>query len=108
MARHLRERVSMEQTEKKSMVKALISTSDDGSAGQIGDLVLQRIADLFSGMVRRSDMPVRMGGDEFLLLMPDTTLKMAANMAERLRRTVHRLNVRNLDGERLSVRSASG
>ncbi len=51
-----------------------------------GDAVLKRIATLLRESVRDTDLPARWGGDEFALLLVDTTLSRAAEVAERIRR----------------------
>lgn len=51
-----------------------------------GDAVLKRIATLLRESVRDTDLPARWGGDEFALLLVDTTLPRAIEVAERVRR----------------------
>ncbi len=51
----------------------------------IGDKVLQRFARTLKGMVRSEDTVVRWGGEEFLLLCPNTDRKRALKLAEKLR-----------------------
>ncbi|WP_445619691.1 GGDEF domain-containing protein [Kushneria sp. Sum13] len=55
-----------------------------------GDAVLKQFAQHLVAITRKQDMAVRWGGEEFLILLPDTTLEEAAIMAERLRRRVER------------------
>ena len=50
-----------------------------------GDLVLQEVAQRLKANVRSVDMIARIGGEEFLVVMPDTGLKAARVAAERLR-----------------------
>lgn len=50
-----------------------------------GDRVLQRVAAAISDSVRETDMAARWGGEEFLLLMLDTPLADAREVAERIR-----------------------
>jgi diguanylate cyclase (GGDEF)-like protein len=50
-----------------------------------GDVVLQRIAILCSAEKRRSDVIGRLGGEEFSILLPETTQSAAVQHAERLR-----------------------
>jgi diguanylate cyclase (GGDEF)-like protein/PAS domain S-box-containing protein len=50
----------------------------------VGDQVLQAVAKRVRDCVREVDIPVRYGGEEFVILMPDTDLANAAKMAERL------------------------
>jgi diguanylate cyclase (GGDEF)-like protein/putative nucleotidyltransferase with HDIG domain len=53
-----------------------------------GDAVLQGIAALFQTHLRHSDIPARFGGEEFAILLPDTTPQQAMEIAERIRRAV--------------------
>lgn len=50
-----------------------------------GDSALQQIADILSKAVRGSDMVFRYGGEEFLVLLPETNLEGAAALAEKIR-----------------------
>jgi diguanylate cyclase (GGDEF)-like protein len=50
-----------------------------------GDSVLRTVVALVAGRVRRLDRVFRIGGDEFLLLLPDTDLDAAQTVAEDLR-----------------------
>jgi diguanylate cyclase (GGDEF)-like protein len=51
----------------------------------IGDLVLQKIADVSRKTLRDVDIIGRIGGEEFAVLMPQTDMNEALNAAERLR-----------------------
>lgn len=50
-----------------------------------GDNVLKKVAHTLRQNVREIDTPVRWGGDEFIILLPNTTLAQATNLAEKLR-----------------------
>ena len=50
-----------------------------------GDLVLQKIADICKQSLRSIDVVGRFGGDEFVILLPETDFKDASVIAERLR-----------------------
>jgi diguanylate cyclase (GGDEF)-like protein/PAS domain S-box-containing protein len=47
-----------------------------------GDAVLRELGKLIKRSIRVSDMPCRFGGDEFILVMPDTTIETAVRRAE--------------------------
>ena len=51
----------------------------------VGDEVLRRIAQCVTANVRSFDMVARFGGEEFVVLMPDTSTEVAVGVAERLR-----------------------
>jgi diguanylate cyclase (GGDEF)-like protein/PAS domain S-box-containing protein len=51
----------------------------------IGDMVLRQIADRLSEQLREIDVLCRYGGEEFVVLLPDTALDAAYQVAERLR-----------------------
>ncbi len=68
-----------------------------------GDRVLQLVAEAMKKTVRRSDLLVRMGGDEFLLVLPDTSLKAAQALTERLCQAIQKLKVKVPDGRQLGI-----
>jgi diguanylate cyclase (GGDEF)-like protein len=53
-----------------------------------GDSVLRGIAELTRQFIRKSDVFTRNGGDEFALLLPETTLEGAVKIAEKLREAI--------------------
>src|SRR5438445_11005953 len=50
-----------------------------------GDLVLQRVGHILEQNCRRSDVVARYGGDEFVILMPETNIEHARQLASKLR-----------------------
>jgi putative nucleotidyltransferase with HDIG domain len=50
-----------------------------------GDLVLQRVGHILETNCRRSDVVARYGGDEFVILMPETNMEHARQLASKLR-----------------------
>lgn len=57
---------------------------NDRWSHQVGDAVLQRIAGLATAAVPEGATVARIGGEEFLVLLPDTDLDAAREVAERL------------------------
>ncbi|CAN7298316.1 PleD family two-component system response regulator [Phenylobacterium sp. LjRoot219] len=58
---------------------------NDGFGHDVGDEVLREFAVRLASNVRAVDLPVRHGGEEFLVVMPDTRIEDAHRIAERLR-----------------------
>ncbi len=73
-----------------------------------GDALLKRVSQGLSAELRSTDFLGRYGGEEFLLIMPETGLRQAAWVAEKLRRRVLGLSVGLEDGSRLSVTVSFG
>lgn len=61
---------------------------NDRHGHALGDVVLRRLAGLLRARCRYDDLPVRLGGEEFVLALPATTLAQAVEAAQRLRETV--------------------
>lgn len=55
---------------------------------RVGDTALQRVAELIRSALRKEDMLVRFGGEEFLVLLPDVPGPGAVVVAGRIRRTL--------------------
>jgi diguanylate cyclase (GGDEF)-like protein len=53
-----------------------------------GDDVLRNIAQVIASHLRHSDVLSRYGGEEFVILLPDTAVKAACEIAERIRHTI--------------------
>ena len=51
-----------------------------------GDMALKKVAQVLSKTVREVDLCARYGGEEFVVILPETTLEVALNVAERIRR----------------------
>jgi diguanylate cyclase (GGDEF)-like protein len=58
---------------------------NDTYGHEVGDLVLQDLGDLFRRHTRSEDIACRYGGEEFLLIMPEASLKAVKQRAEELR-----------------------
>lgn len=55
----------------------------------VGDAMLQHVAGLLQRSVRSTDTVARLGGEEFIVLLPDTTREGACELAEKLRVAVY-------------------
>ncbi|MCW8826600.1 MAG: diguanylate cyclase, partial [Gammaproteobacteria bacterium] len=61
---------------------------NDNYGHQAGDRVLTVVAKLLSRQIRETDFVARFGGEEFVLLMPETPLEQAQKVADNLRRSI--------------------
>lgn len=61
---------------------------NDSRGHPVGDVVLQQLAAIMRSTARDTDAVARPGGDEFVVLLPDTGWQGAVTFAERLRRRV--------------------
>lgn len=60
----------------------------------VGDTVLQQVAHLLTAGVRATDIVARLGGEEFVVLMPNTTRTGALAVGEKLRASLDQQNLR--------------
>ncbi len=63
-------------------------TINDIHGHLVGDAVLKEVAAVIPAMVRKSDYFVRYGGEEFLLVLPDTSLCNAVQLAHKIRQAI--------------------
>ena len=74
---------------------------NDGFGHGVGDEVLREFAVRLASNVRAMDLPVRFGGEEFVVVMPGTEVADAHRIAERIRLHVAGSPFRVLGGEEL-------
>ena len=73
-----------------------------------GDLVLRSVAAVFRANLRTADLVGRYGGEEFMLVLPETTVEEATNVAEKLRVLVQKRRVDLGEGVDLAVTVSIG
>ncbi|SET47135.1 tetratricopeptide repeat-containing diguanylate cyclase [Thalassotalea agarivorans] len=66
---------------------------NDSYGHQTGDLVLKAVTDLCQTFLRKTELFGRYGGEEFLVVLPDTHLAVAQTVAERLRQNIESMTV---------------
>ena len=74
----------------------------------LGDEVLRSIADTMTGVLREYDLAGRFGGEEFVMLLPQTRATDAFRIAERVRAHIARLPITTPTGERVQVTASIG
>jgi len=66
---------------------------NDTGGHAAGDAVLQSVAQAARGLIRGGDLACRYGGDEFVLILPETSRQTTRQRAERLRVAIKQLQV---------------
>jgi diguanylate cyclase (GGDEF)-like protein len=79
---------------------------NDANGHQVGDQVLSFLGKLLLQVIRDSDIAARYGGDEILIITPNTSASLAGVLAERLRQHVetHELTLTKLFKNPLQIR----
>jgi diguanylate cyclase (GGDEF)-like protein len=81
---------------------------NDSLGHPVGDLLLKETAKKIRDSVRASDHIARIGGDEFILLLPNTPIKEGFQLAERLRFAVSNTTLTISDKETLHITASFG
>lgn len=80
---------------------------NDTYGHEAGDTVLREVSAILRASVRGVDLAARFGGEEFVVLLPETNLVGARDFAERLRRSVEAAEI-DWNGQRIPVRISAG
>ena len=81
---------------------------NDRFGHKFGDVVLRQVAQTLKEDLRNYDRVGRWGGEEFLLILPDTELKDAVTVAERLRSKTAAVQTSLENGETFSIHISLG
>ncbi|MBF0538220.1 MAG: GGDEF domain-containing protein [Nitrospirae bacterium] len=73
----------------------------------VGDVVLQEVSRIVGAEIRKSDYLARLGGEEFLTVLPYTPLKVAIEIAERLRKSIEDARL-NICGNKVAITASFG
>jgi diguanylate cyclase (GGDEF)-like protein len=76
---------------------------NDTLGHQAGDQCLQTVGKIIASNIRNVDRAGRIGGEEFVVLMPDTTSEMARMVGERLRAAIANAEMHYAGGEPLTA-----
>ncbi|HEX3652445.1 MAG TPA: PleD family two-component system response regulator [Rhizomicrobium sp.] len=93
MSRHLAAEIGNAEKARRPLAFLILDIDhfksvNDRFGHDIGDEVLREFASRISANIRGIDLACRFGGEEFVVMMPDTDVEFASAVAERLRRSV--------------------
>lgn len=61
---------------------------NDNYGHQVGDIVLRKISSIIISQLRDSDLAFRYGGEEFMVILPETRAEDAINVAKRMKQEI--------------------
>ena len=111
---HLQKLLQKNESQKKELCILLLDIDNfkdvnDTYGHGVGDEILKTFAFRLKDNLRSFDLVARLGGEEFVAILPDTTVEMAHFVAERLRRSIAEKPFKcNAPGGALSVRTSVG
>ena len=71
---------------------------NDSRGHHLGDKVLQKIAENLQTKTRRTDYPARYGGDEFVLILPESNLQSAYLVGDKIRNQIKEFDFESSNG----------
>jgi len=85
----------------------LFKAVNDNHGHAFGDLVLKKISTCLHAQIRESDFVARFGGEEFVILLPETSLIDATRAMNKMRQSISKINLEN-NGEKVEVTMSFG
>ncbi len=82
--------------------------TNDTYGHQAGDMVLQHLANTLAQTIREEDLVARYGGDEFVVILPETSLSKAEGFAKRLFDEIIRLRIPLANGNEINLSTSIG
>jgi len=76
---------------------------NDNFGHQEGDKLLQQVSDILQQSIRKNDKVVRLGGDEFLLILPQSNKAAAEKIWERIQKEFEKVSAENNKDYKISV-----
>lgn len=106
--------VSMAQASRRGLPTSAIMVDidhlkqvNDSFGQEVGDHLLRQVAEILSRLSRSSDVVARTGGEEFLLVLPETELDSARLLAERIRAAIGERPL-VVDSQRIGITASLG
>ncbi|PCI66025.1 MAG: hypothetical protein COB38_10540 [Gammaproteobacteria bacterium] len=85
----------------------LFKAVNDNHGHAFGDLVLKKISTCLHAQIRESDFVARFGGEEFVILLPETSLIDATRAMNKMRQSISKISLEN-NGEKIEVTMSFG
>jgi two-component system cell cycle response regulator len=111
---HLRKLLDKNSENKKNLCVLMLDIDhfknvNDTHGHAVGDQVLKTIAFRLRDTLRSFDLVARLGGEEFVVVLPDTTEELSLSVAERLRRAIEEKPIKcNTESGELAVTTSIG
>jgi diguanylate cyclase (GGDEF)-like protein len=86
----------------------LFKNINDSHGHIVGDQALKQVASVLQSTLRSSDYLARYGGEEFVVILPETSIHHATELAEKLRTAVSMIHVDLEKGQSLSFTTSIG
>lgn len=80
---------------------------NDSYGHAAGDSALMKVGKIFQERLRRSDISGRIGGEEFAILLPGTTMQQTVSIAEQLRKQIEELKIQ-VEGKVIGITASFG
>ena len=74
---------------------------------EVGNRVLVHLAKIIRQVIRKLDIACRFGGEEFVIILPNTDLRHSINVAQRIREMIEQSDL-NIDGNCISITASLG
>ncbi len=85
-----------------------LKTLNDTYGHRMGDKALANFGRFLLNHTRATDVPARIGGDEFAIILPDTSKRGGCTMMERLSRALEKIHIIDEDGITLRLSASIG
>lgn len=111
---HMQKLLQKNQASKKSMAVLMLDVDhfrnfNNTHGHAVGDMVLKIFADRVQDSLRSFDLVARLGGEEFVVILPDVSTEMAYFIGERLRRSIADIPFpANVEGGTVTVTTSIG
>ncbi len=76
---------------------------NDNYGHLVGDEVLKKISSIFSNNIRKTDIAGRYGGEEFLIILPNTPLEAGINIGRKINKLIKDLTFKSMPDKQVTI-----